>query len=420
MSPKVEVPPEGQAVKQTTVTEVISSKKANSAAGISSDSIEYMEKLTPQEWADGNHVVYVYRDDPPTHKNATGSAYVTKFSTPISLDEIQKQYGGGLWRIVVKRGSERMTDRSYSITGMPMDLTRVTMQEFRPDLPGGVPPAATSTEASIANRAMDLLANPSLASAQTQLMLTGANAAIQMVAAAAPKQLSTAEILQLTRELQPAQGKSFWDGPLGPLLISGLTVLLERVLKPVDPLTQISQMADIMAKFGGGSSTNDWKTAMVQAAPQLASAVTQGLHEMRLGAEAQMRLNAGRTLPAAPAPAPVPAQNPIAPAPAPAENKVLEMPQSQLAEGGTPLDEFEKKLVELLNTPGVTGAAAGEELEKHWPQIVDEVSQYGVDQIMMAFAARPNLQAHKDNPRLRPFLQEFLDWVNEAPPKPAA
>jgi hypothetical protein len=139
------------------------------------------------------------------------------------------------------------------------------------------------------------------------------------------------------------------------------------------------------------------------------------VHDLRLGTEAQIQLNAGRTLPAAPQPAPAPQSNPNAP------QNVVEMPAPQVAQTGDTMPPFELKLIELLNDPTVTGDKAGEVLDAAWPRIVDEVSQYTVDQIIMAFKTRPILAPHAANPRLRQFLTEFLQWANETDtPAPAA
>lgn len=90
------------------------------------------------------------------------------------------------------------------------------------------------------------------------------------------------------------------------------------------------------------------------------------------------------------------------------------------------MEPFEQKLVELLNDPTMTGDKAGEILDAQWPRFIDEIAQYSVDQILVAFNTRPILAPHAKNPRLRQFLTEFLQWANETdnapltPPAPAS
>ena len=83
------------------------------------------------------------------------------------------------------------------------------------------------------------------------------------------------------------------------------------------------------------------------------------------------------------------------------------------------MEPFEMKLIELLNDPQMTGDKAGEILDAQWPRFIDEIAQYSVPQILVAFQTRPLLQPHAKNPRLPQFLAEFLQWANEADAPPA-
>lgn len=407
--PKV-TPPPGQTVEEVTRTRILPAADSEPEK-FSTDALEYMDALSADKWNAGNHLVYIYRVDPPVFRGAPGPTYVTKFSTPITLEQIQSEYGGGMWRILVKRGVERAADRVYPVAGSPRDLTR-SQQEFRPELPGGVPPDGPNN---LASQAMNLAANPGAQAAQVRLLETAASNAIEMVKQTAPQQLSVKDIIELARSLAPQQPveKPFLETPLGALAIAAATTLVNRLITPVDPLAQLSQMAEVMSKFGGGSSSSDWKTALVNAAPQLANAVRDTVQELRLGTEAQMRMNAGRTLQAA-----QPAV-PALPNPAQPEN-VVQMPAPAAQTGPPAMEPFESRLVELLNDPNMTGDKAGEILDATWPTIVDEVSRYTVDQIMMAFRSRPLLAPHANNPRLREFLTQFLAWANEPEAPPTA
>jgi hypothetical protein len=418
--PKV-TPGPGQAVESTTVTRIVDADTV-AKEKYSSDALEYMELIPRDKWDQGNHTTYIYRVDPPVYRGATGPAYVTKYATPITLDQIQREYGGGLWRILVKRGEERMADRSYQVTGTPRDLTRST-QEFPPSSPSGIPPSD-----SVVSQAMHLAANPTAQAAQVEMLRVAATNAIEMVKANAPKQMTVQEILELARGLHGPAGteKPFLETEVGKIVVAAagalVTALVNRLVSPADPLDQLAKYAEVIGKFSPASSTNDWKAALVQAAPQLAGAIKDTVHELRLGTEAQMHMNAGRTLNAAPPPPPPPSPAAVTQQ-NPASSNVVEMPAPQT--GGTGMEPFETKLVELLNDPNVTGEQAGEELDKQWPRIVDEITNYNVDQIISAFQIRPILQPHAQNPRLRQFITEFLEWAKEetpplTPPTPVA
>lgn len=421
--PKV-TPGPGQAVEETTVTRILPDPKADPDKP-STDPLEYMDLLSREKWDQGNHIVYLYRLEPPAYRGATGPTYVTKYSTPVTLEQVQQEYGGGIWRVLVKRGQERIADGKFQVFGTPRDLTR-TPQEFSPTTPGGVPPSD-----SVVSQAMNLAANPTAQAAQVDMLRIAANNAIEMVKANAPKQMSVQEILELAKGLQGSSAgteKPFLETEVGKILIAAasavVTALVNRLVSPTDPLDQLSKYAEVIGKFSPASSTSDWKAALVQAAPQLANAVKDTVQELRLGTEAQMRLNASRTLTAAPPPVAPPAAPPVQQNPQ--GNNVVEMPAPQAPQTGPqPMEPFEMKLIELLNDPNMTGDKAAEILYQQWPRFVDEISTYNVDMIMQAFAARPILAGHATNPRLRQFITEFLEWAKDetpalTPPAPAS
>jgi hypothetical protein len=421
--PKVDAPAPGTALKETKFTEVVSAAQAGgSDESRSYDAIEYMEKMKPEDWA--NITAYIYRIEPPVWRGAGEKTQVGQFTDFFDLMTLQKQFGGGVFRILLRntKTRERVADSKHGLGGTPRDLTR-DVQEFASSTFSGVPTqtdtASGITPGGVVSKAMDMVGNTEAQRAQVEMVKTTATDMVHMVREAMPKQLSVQEIIVLAKELAP-KANSFLESPLGIALAGKL---IDRLF--ADPTDQFIKMADIMTRINGGSSAGDWKAALVQAAPQLAMAVKDTVQELRLGTEAQMRLNAGRTLNAAPPPPPPPAApNPGATAPNPDAHNVVEMPAPQT--GGTGMEPFETKLVELLNDPNMDGEKAGEILDQQWPRIVDEITLYSVDQIMGAFATRPILQPHAQNPRLRQFITEFLEWAKETdtppltPPAPAA
>ena len=411
--PKV-IPGVGESIEETTVTRVIPAKGAESER-ISSDALEYMELIGREKWDQGNHMAYVYRLEPPVYRGTTGPTYVTKYATPITLDQIQQEYGGGMWRILIKKGSERMADRNYPISGTPRDLTRAT-QEFNAAMNGNsstqVDTAGGITPGGVVSKAMDMVGNTEAQRAQVEMVKNTATDMVAMLRDAAPKQMSVQEIIMLAKELAP-KANSFFESPLGMALAGKL---IDRLFS--DPTDQFIKMMDVMSRINGGSSSGDWKAALVNAAPQIANALKDTVHEMRLGTEAQAGINASRTLTAAPPPPVPPATAGVPAQQNPANGNVVQMPPPQT--GPQPMEPFEMKLIELLNDPQMTGDKAGEILEAQWPRIVDEVATYNVDAIITAFANRPLLKPHAGNPRLRQFLTEFLLWANEADAPPAA
>lgn len=410
--PKV-TPGAGQAVEETTVTRIIPAMDPP-ADKISSDALEYMELCPPDKWAEGNHIAYIYRVDPPVIRNAAGPTYVTKYATPISLEQIQQEWGGGLWRILVKRGSERMADRNYPIAGTARDLSRTTHGSESGGQNGNSQQQDTGaiTPNSVGGEALRLITNPANAQVQVQMAFDTLRASLDVMRAQMPHTPSLTETIQMLNSVkQPSDINAFFSGPLGQIAMTVISALVQKIITPVDPLDQIQKMAAVMQAISGGNNGGnpaaDWKAALVNALPQVMNAARDTVQTM---ADAQMRAAPPRILPAAPM---VP-QTPAVPlAQNPATQNVLKMPAPPPAAPVTP-EMIDQKLIDLLNDPAVTGEQAGEIMDQFSPQFVDEVSKLTVEQFMAAFRVRPLLQPHASNPRLPQFLSEFLEWAKES------
>lgn len=431
MSPKVNDPAPGTAIKETKFTEVVPAGKISDSEGSRSyDAFEYMDQMKPEDWA--TVTAYLYRVEPPVWRNGDSKTQVTQFTNFFDMMDIQRQYGGGVFRILLRntKTKERLADSKHAIIGTPRDLTRET-QEFAPGSPNSVP----TENQNLVSKAMDMAANPTAQAAQVDMLRSAAINAIEMVKSNVPQQppqLTVKDILELAekmnRPMAPTNETPFMQTEAGKIIVAAasalVTALVNRLVSPTDPLDQLSKYAEVIGKFSPASSTTDWKAALVQAAPQLANAVKDTVQELRLGTEAQMRLNASRTLTAAPPPATPPAAPPVQQNLQ--GNNVVEMPAPQTPQTGPqPMEPFEMKLIELLSDQNMTGDKAAEILYQQWPRFVDEISTYSVDMIMGAFAARPILALHAGNPRLRQFITEFLEWAKDetpalTPPAPAS
>jgi len=422
MSPKVEAPAPGTAIKETKFTELVSADKSNGNEERSYDALDYMEKMKPEDWA--SVTAYLYRVEPPVWRGGDSKTQVTQFTNFFDMMDVQRQYGGGVWRILLRntKTKERLADSKHSVAGTPRDLTRET-QEFSAGSSNGT----TATETGgVVSQAMNIVSDPNARQAQTQMLLNSAAASIDLVKQNAAPQLTVKDILELAEKMNSRGAeKPFLETEVGKIVVAAasalVTALVQRVVTPTDPLDQLTKMATVMNSLGAGSSSGDWKAALVNAAPQIANALKDTVHEMRLGTEAQAGINASRTLTAA-SPPPIPPATAGVPAQQnPANGNVVEMPTPQSQPIGVDqMQLLDIKLVELLNDPKMTGDKAAEILYQTWPDFVDEISNYNVDAIINAMNVRPFLKPHIGNPRLRQFLTEFLQWANEADAPPAA
>lgn len=423
--PKVDTPAPGTAVKQTIVTETIPGQESNSR---SYDPFEYMENLKPGEWSD-THLAYIYRTEPPVFRGGNEPVYVGKYGAPFGIEQLQTDFGGGRFRILIRDGASRKADGKVQVAGTPRDLSR-TQMEFAPGQPGtNQAETAGATSSSVVTQAMNMVSNPAVQNAQVEVMKNAATASIEMIRQSTPAQPSMKELLEIAKSLNGDQ-KSFLETPFGAILIAGATALVTTLVNrlaapPTDPLDQIIKMGEVMSKFGGGSSSSDWKAALVDAAPKLAVAVKDGLHELRLGAEAQQR----GALPPAPPITVQPTAQP--PAPPPGTN-VVQMPnppaQPPLPGAAAappmevPVQFIWQKIYEMLQDGESTGEEIGEFLDQLAPGFIAEMKAYTIDQITAYVQANPAIAQIAQHPRFRQCLTELLAWANQPPnatPKPA-
>lgn len=377
------------------------------------DALEYMEALTPEAWTKGEHTVYLYRMEPPIFKGA-GAAYVTKYATPINLEQIQREFGGGIWRIVIKRGDSRVSDRQYTISGIPRDLSQV-MNSANGVAGGPVNGNGAVAADSNTTKLIDAATNVEAQKAQVDMVKNTAQEMIALARQSAPQQMSVKEILELTKELRGDNGGgSLWNNPV---IVALLTTLVSKFADRLfaDPTANFMQILELAQKFNGQNANvvGDWKLAAAQAVPRVAESLRDALYEMRMGAELQagvrtpqseVAIRAGQAPNAQTQPAaPPPAANP------PGNSKVIEMqpPQPQ----GDPMEAFETKFVELLADPQVSGAQAAEILAKDWPNIMGELANYAPELIIANAFKRPILAPHAGNPRIPQFVGEMIAWV---------
>lgn len=401
-------PAPGETIEEVKRTRVLNKTDVDQE-NFPKDSLEYMDTLTSEQWAKGEHTVYLYRMEPPLFRGA-GPAYVTKFATPINLELIQKDFGGGVWRIVVKRGDSRITDRMYTISGVPKDLSTAGAMAGTSSNGHSVVSADSNT-----SKLIDAATNVDAQKAQVDMVKSTATELVQMAKEAAPKQMSIQEIIMLAKELQPkAPAGNPVDWWSNPLVIALATKLIERLF--ANPFEQIAPIVEMVSKINGGAANvaGDWKLAAAQAVPKVAESLADALHEMRMGAEVQAAARTAGSevvMRGGQAPNANTQPNPAPPPPAAGNSKVIEMQPPQ----GDPMEAFETKFVELLANPEINGAQAAEILAKDWPNILAEIARYPTEVIIANAFKRPILAPQAANPRVPQFVAELIAWVKAQP-----
>lgn len=428
---------------------------------------EYLEGELPKtDPAWDKHILYIYRTDPGP-STALGK-YTRSISVPgyrdIPLDDreelewgIRQIFGGRSFRLILKRGSERITEGKCFNDAPPKAPPAIPEGNVVTPVPGAMtdPTAAVARDAihAVSNRESDALrvATETLAAAGT--MITRMAAPVtppptpqddlmrQMMAAMVQKMMnppdpleSFARMLALVREANPhppaavpgsgGTGNAAVDTTVNKILETGL----DRILNPPP----------------APGSTISVGSELVRALPMIGGYVVQAMQEWRLGMQAQSNLMppggpgmrppgqvpppprsalpAG-TIPSVPAQPGTPAQPTMPPV----------APGAGMTPGGDmtpPLVWIETRLVEFLRQSATAEEAADKFaafLELSCPELVDKLIAAGKDQVAQLFQLEPVLRegtAGMPPERIREFLDKFFAIVSgEAPAsedKPAA
>ena len=156
------MPANGKTVEKTTVTRVIPTD-FNSEDRKLPDFWSYIESLTAADWE--RHLLYLYRrvsDTGPMVPLEKSSGFITmsnNVQVAVGNKEefefaIQQKYGGGTYRLLLKKGAERVGDHRISIDGPPKAVQPGILVDNAPN----VNPVAHSSN-DVATTAMNLVAN---------------------------------------------------------------------------------------------------------------------------------------------------------------------------------------------------------------------------------------------------------------------
>lgn len=449
--PATDIPEIGRTVEKTTVTRVLPSDPLTGERR-TPDFWEYTEKLSEADWQrNPKHTLYIYRRNtdagPMIPLERLNGFFPVPGSDPVSLNDreeleiaLAQKYGGGTYRLILKKGSERITEGRISVDGPPKNTRPGIL-----DSPEANPNAATVStgdpSSDVAKTAMNLVANH-----EGEGMRLGMEA-----------MKGSAEIIQ---RLASQAGNAPPTSTMDELLKQAMILMMQRAMNPPDPLELITRLLPLLDR-GGGSGTggapnslvdkiletglervlnpapsgpiSSTGAALVSQLPQIAGYVTEAVREWRVGSEAQLQtahiMAANANRPALPA-VPGTVQPPPGPVRPITQATQVAPPAAQAMPPGAPSLEFiEEKIVDILKKPISADEAADEVLTfldlmaptddtNHRPGMVDQLAACSEAQLVQLFQTRPVLKQYHDLARLQEFVRSFLKYAKETEPAP--
>ena len=262
---------------------------------------DYMQELTDEQWKE--HIGYLYRTSPTTMRVQGKAAFLLKFASPITEEQIAEQYGGRAYTLILKRGKEKAYEERFGIEAPPKFQDSET-----PEGAAAEEKKESAATDGVLQQLIDVLKGE-LAEAKAQgretnpmgalktsleLMQHASKSSIDFALKQAPQQPNIAEMISAISELQKLGG-----GGGGGGLVETLKVLRELgVLGNQQQRNPLGQMRDLLGLIkelkeesgGGGGEGSVWTELARSVGPHLAGMIENlrgSMGDFRAAQEAQ-------------------------------------------------------------------------------------------------------------------------------------
>jgi hypothetical protein len=413
--------------------------------------VELIETLTPERWANEDWRLAIVREDPKpsnyggqnTLEQCQGVIEVAP-GVGVPLDDweqiqlaIKRKYGGKVYRLILKKGRERITE-GKCINEAPPKFPEMNAANYYPGTMPTMNSASSSDANAIASKAIDTVANqpqevmniainalrasaemisrsasappappPAAANADSELDRAFKQAMIAKLLAEPPDPIKN--FLAIKQALGDGNGNNpAGSGTINALLEPLLKAAVEKIINPVAPVVGRTTLLDLGREF----------------IPVLGTTVRETMHEYRLSVEAQARiaeLQRGMP-PAAPQAAAAPSAQLPATVPAAAPNPPLQaappltFPQIEehiakiVKNVEYPVEEAVDRVLSFLydTDARLVGALLN-------PPTIDKRLKPGKEGLLMLFQYEPPLMPCMVNiPRVSEFIDKFIVAATEA------
>jgi len=389
---------------------------------------EFIESLTPQQWASKEYEITLYRGT----KNGD-KVWCGKYYEPLDPERIKKDWGGGSYNLWMKvpPGRQLRYNEDIQIAGAPNE-DRLTAS--LPNDPMGQMMAMLRDE-------LKALRDELRTSRGGDLGLEAVKQALQLNGTVF-NSAATAATSTLQNLASGGNGGSHAPGPMDDMMKQFMTLAITKMLNPADPIENFTKMAQAMGALGfkmggapgGEKLTDKLVMGLVNQLPSLAqhfSGIMQGYQRAEEAKLNALALSRGMQPPinvqAVPQPAaPAPPNNVIAmPAPQAEPSADGQPSPEQVAQAEQMMQYIEQKIVEILANQSLTPEEAATQAltfiditdpQKAHPDgknLIDQILVHGKQGLDWVFNTRPILQQVPKDDRLEAFKKAFLEGGRE-------
>jgi hypothetical protein len=395
-------------------TKIISAEEQSNRDEDPSDAFDYMAAIPIDERT--QYIVYIYRTLP-----VNGGGYICKVEPPIDEEYLRTSFGGGTYKLMVKRGSELKRRATVTVVGEPL-------------APGAAPVRiASDMRSEVVQIIQELQKNNPQGQSAEILRTSFINALeIQKAAAAASIQnnqpMKMHEIIAMFKDMHAmnapaaAASENIFTKDLWPALIPIVVGLISKMVTPTDPLQSITQMSSLITAArqlgdGGVPAKEDLGNVIVKNLPGLFSSGSQFLAELRAATAQKEAFEKNRTIPVVvqanpalhtpPAPTAVPVVQPV---PTPAAASV-----NAAVEQGAPTPQYILGQVKKMIERGETAGFVLDYLDENLPQIIDNMRMATPEQLRAVIASDVILGSVVNHEKFEAFFADFVKLLHEKP-----
>lgn len=237
---------------------------------------EHIEAIAADQWESRGLCVYLYRVDPPGGKVQGETAFIRKYVRPFTIEEVQKDCGGGKYLYWMKEKNKSLFRGLFRIDGdpkvAPEPVRGGTVESFLPMMEKMFEKFTEAREHGI---------DPKTATEQAMSILTTAYQTGLATIGKSTEAPKVTELIGALADLQKLQGGGQSD--FSKMLMDKV---VERILNPPDPMEQMTKLLEMQKTLGlDRDAGNDWRVSVAQMVPGALASVKDIMKDFRAAAE---------------------------------------------------------------------------------------------------------------------------------------